>query len=167
MSWPEVLQTGLNLVGSKAIADSARATGTAAFDRGVEQKMRDDMSAGQVVALGKNAAAEEIRQAKIVASRAVAVAAAGGYSQDIDYIIADIDGEGAYRAGVALYEAETQAEQLRFAGNQALQQGRDIREQQRGVARAAGISAFTNSLSAFSKFSKPAAKVSPNIHKGE
>jgi len=93
--------------------------------RSLEQKVYNDIAAGQRVAVGQRRSHEELRQSKLKASRAVAVAAAGGASGDIDHLIADIEGEGIYRASIATFEAETEAERLRFEGEQGLKTGRD------------------------------------------
>lgn len=129
--------------GDKAV-DSYKDAARRAFMRGIQQEERYDRTAKQVVAAGQMAAMEEKRQAEILASRAVAVAAAGGAAQDIDYIIADITGEGAYRASLALYESESEAERLRFEGDQARIAGADQSREYRARARSARIDSITN-----------------------
>jgi hypothetical protein len=99
--------------------------GSAAKRRGAAQKILYDIAAGQTVAAGQRAALEERRQSKLMASRALAIAAAGGAAQDVDNLIADINGEGVYRANVAMYEAETEAEKLKFEGMLAEQTGKE------------------------------------------
>lgn len=76
-------------------------------------------AAQQSVAAAQRQALEETRQAKLKASRAVAVAAAGGGSVDdptVINLLEDIEQEGVYRAGVAMYEGESLAKQQRFQG---------------------------------------------------
>jgi len=99
--------------------------GREAYSRGLSQKAINEVAAGQAVAAGQRVAIEERRQAELTASRAVAVAAAGGAADDIDSLIADIDKEGEYRANVALYEAETEAERIKFQGELAARVGKD------------------------------------------
>jgi len=89
------------------------------------QEEFDKIAAGQRVAIGQHEAAEYKRQAELMASRAIAVAAAGGASQDITNLVADIKGEGVYAASLAMHEAETEAEKIKFYGAQAAQTGRD------------------------------------------
>jgi len=75
--------------------------------------------AKQVVASAQRQALNEKKNAELIASRAIAVAAAGGGGADditVTNIVADIDAEGAYRAAVAMYEAETEAANLRYQG---------------------------------------------------
>jgi hypothetical protein len=70
-----------------------------------------------VVAASQRQAAEERRQADLVASRALAVAAAsgGGVSDPtVVNIIARTRGEGVYRANVALYEGAERARSMRI-----------------------------------------------------
>lgn len=98
--------------------------GSLAAARGDIQKTLSDFSAEQAIAIGQRKSFESKRQAKLIASRAIAVAAAGGAAQDIDNLIADIEGEGAYRASLAMYEAETQAESIKLKGLMAEQMGR-------------------------------------------
>lgn len=85
------------------------------------RKKYADKAAQDTVAAGQRAALEERRNAEILASRAIAVAAAGGRSgdQSMNKIVADINGEGAYRAAVAMYDAEEQAKKLKFEGAMA------------------------------------------------
>lgn len=102
--------------------------GRAARNRGKRQKFLNELAAGQVIAVGQRKALEEKRQAKLMASRALAISAAGGAAQDMDNIIADIHGEGVYRANVAMYEAETEAENLRLEGLMAEETGKELEE---------------------------------------
>ena len=72
---------------------------------------------GRVVAISQRQAAEERRQGRLAASRALAVAAAsgGGVSDPtIIDLIARTEGEAYYRANVALYEGEAEERRLRF-----------------------------------------------------
>ena len=108
--------------------------------RGKEVRLYKEIAAGQVVAVGQRRALEEKRQAKLLASRAVAVAAAGGASQDIDHLLADIEGEGFYRASIAMYEAESESERLKFEGLQAEKYG----VEQASATRTKGIATALN-----------------------
>lgn len=84
-----------------------------------------DQAAQQTLASGQRAMLEERRNAELMASRAIAVAAAGGRSgdQSAQKIVTDIRGEGAYRAAVAMYDAEEQAKKLKFEGAMAAYSG--------------------------------------------
>jgi hypothetical protein len=127
----------LSYFGSRKSAKGLEETGEAARERGRKQRAQYYVTAKNVMASGQQAMFEDKRQAELVASRAVAVAAAGGYIQDIDHLIADIYGEGAYRASLAMREAEMEAESLRFAGDQAEEYGADQYDLYKGRAKAA------------------------------
>ncbi len=76
-----------------------------------------EVNAGQSIAASQRQAMELRRQTKLVESRAIAVAAAGGGGASdptIIGLISKIHGEGAYRAGVALYQGEDAARSLRM-----------------------------------------------------
>lgn len=78
-----------------------------------------ERQAGIVVAASQRTAAEELRQSDLVASRALAVAAAsgGGVSDPtVVDILARTRGEGVYRANVALYEGEERSRAIRLSG---------------------------------------------------
>lgn len=120
---------GLTLVGGAKAAKGYKKTGKAAKRRGQEQQVYNEIAATQAIAVGQIAAFEEERQARLVASRAVAVAAAGGSVMDITNLLADIEGEGAYRASIAMFEAENEANRLKFEGEQAAKYGVELGEQ--------------------------------------
>ncbi len=107
-----------------SVAGQAKA-GERSLVRGKTQKALNEVAAGQVIAIGQRSALEEKRRTEIIASRALAVASAGGAAQDIDRLIADISGEGLYRANLAMYEAETESERLKYEGVLAEQIGQD------------------------------------------
>lgn len=72
---------------------------------------RTDDNAGLVRAMSQRDAMEQRRQARLLNSRALAVAAASGGGADDPTVVnqmAAIDGEGEYRALSSLYEGETQ-----------------------------------------------------------
>jgi hypothetical protein len=141
------VSAGLSYLGSRKAAKGFEDTGEAARERGRKQRAQYYVTAKNVMASGQQAMFEDKRQAELVASRAVAVAAAGGYIQDIDHLIADIYGEGAYRASLAMREAEMEAESLRFAGDQAEQYGADQYDLYKGRAKAAKIQGVTGLIS--------------------
>ena len=113
------------VTGTVLSAGAELKAGRSAAARGRTQKVMNEVAATQVVAVGQRKALEEKRQAEIMASRAVAVAAAGGSPDDIDNLIADISSEGVYRANVAMYEAETESENLKYQGLMAEQIGKE------------------------------------------
>lgn len=75
-----------------------------------------ERKAKEVVAAGQRDMLEERKRKELVASRAQAVAAAGGGDASdpaIMNLIADIEAEGVYREQVALYNAEAEAQSMR------------------------------------------------------
>lgn len=109
-----------------------------------------EQQAGVAIAISQRTAAEQRRQANLVASRALAVASASGAGVSdptMVKILSDVRGEGVYRASVALYEGEARARQLRLdaaagrVGGLEAQIAGLTREQGAGIAgvgRAAG-----------------------------
>ena len=122
--------------GSRKSAKAYRRMGDMYAQQGEEQLSYNQIAAQQTEARGQMSAMEETRLAEMTASRAVAVAAAGGHVQDIIPLLADIDGEGMYRASVAMFESETEAERLRFEGEQARKYGYMQRDYYRDLAKA-------------------------------
>lgn len=74
-----------------------------------------EQEAGTAIAIAQRQKAEEARTARLVASRALAVAAASGAGASdstVVNLIAGIKGEGAYRGAVAMYEGEERSRKL-------------------------------------------------------
>lgn len=74
-----------------------------------------EVNAGQERAASQRSAMEERRQGRLASSRALALAAASGAGADDPTVvnaIADIEGEGEYRALTALYEGNTAGDDL-------------------------------------------------------
>lgn len=100
--------------------DMARASRVAADRAAVASQFQADqarVNAGQAFAASQRDAAEQRRQATLLQSRALALAAAsGGGATDptVVNVLGRIAGEGAYRAAVSLYRGEEQARALRM-----------------------------------------------------
>lgn len=111
-----------------------------------QARQYDDM-AGNTRATSQRSAREERRQARLASSRGLAVAAAsGGGASDptVVNMMADLEGEGEYRALSAMYEGETQARQY-----EAEAQAR--RKEAKNVKRAGLIKGMSTILSGASK----------------
>lgn len=146
-----ILQLGGGLMagfGAKSAGESER--------RALQfQAAQLEQNAGQAIAASQRRSAEERRRAALVASRALAVAAAGGGSASdttVQNIIANLDGEGAYRSMVALYEGEEKSRQLmlaaagkRYEGDLAAKGGT-----QKGIAY--GLAGFGSAASSAASF---------------
>jgi len=137
-----VFSAATSFLGSSKSSKAAKRAAARSLARGKEQNTYNKMAAKTVEVSGQISAMEQRRQAKLVASRAVAVAAAGGHVDDISNLLADIDGEGAYRASVALYEAGSEAERLRHEGRIAEQYGVDQAQAYRSKAKATTLSGY-------------------------
>lgn len=99
-------------------------------------------NAGQAVAAAQRAALDEGRKARLVASRAVALAAASGAgASDVSVVnlVGRIKGEGAYNAQVHMYQGEEQARQMRMAAKAKQYQG--LTAEEAGGLNAADIRA--------------------------
>lgn len=104
-------------MGNQKSADAAEATGQRQATAAQYQAAQLEQNAGQAIASSQIAGAEQQRQARLLTSRALAVAAAsGGGATDrtITDVISNIAGEGAYRSAVALYQGEEKARMLRM-----------------------------------------------------
>ncbi len=138
----QVASTVLSFVGGLGRSSAQKRAAREAKAKGAEQNTYNKMAAKTVEVSGQLKSFDVKRQATLMASRAVAVAAAGGYSDDITNLIADIDGEGNYRASVALYEAGSEAERLRHEGEMAEKYGIQQASAYRSQASATTLSAF-------------------------
>jgi len=117
------------------------------------------VNAGQAVAASQRDAAEQARQGRLLQSRALALAAAGGGGASdptIVNIMGSIAGEGAYRSMVSLYKGEEQARALRMEAAArdydaaAAREGGALREQAYKSAARTGI--LRAGLSLFEKY---------------
>lgn len=160
MGWVAALAIGASLV-AKTIGGIKKAKGESAESvSAANQRMREgqaeaeiqagiaaakefeadqlEYQAGQEIASSQRAALEERRKARILESRAIAVAAASGGAVDdptIQDILADIQEQGEYRALTVLFEGKTrsfglelQAEAREFEAKQARRAGEIARE---------------------------------------
>lgn len=112
-----IVGTLFQTFGSIQQGRAAAATGRQSMET-AEFNAREALRQGnRVVAISQRRATEERRQGKLAASRALAVAAASGAGVSdptIIDLIARTEGEGIYRANVALYEGEAESRRLRF-----------------------------------------------------
>lgn len=125
--------------GIYASGKAARTAGDIARQNAEFEALQAEELAGQAVATSQRAAEEERRQARLAASRSLAVAAAsgGGVSDPtVVNLIASAHGEGAYRAGVAMYEGETKARKLRMEA--IINRGAGAEAQAVGIGREEG-----------------------------
>lgn len=115
----------LMVAGGVITAGGTLAQGSAAKRAAQFEATQLDRSATAARATASRAASEETRRSRLIQSRAQAVGAASGGGVPYDQI-ADIAGEGEYRALMTLFEGEeeakgreTQADAARFSGKSA------------------------------------------------
>lgn len=109
--------------------------------------------AGQAIGASHRAAYEERRAAALLASKALANAAASGAGAsdpDVTGLLADIQAEGSYRSALALYEGENEAYNRKLAAQARRIGGSSAAAatiaEGRGVASAARTNAFSTIL---------------------
>jgi hypothetical protein len=68
---------------------------------------------------------------------------------DITNLLADIEGEGAYRASIAMFEAETESNRLKFEGAQAAKYGAELQDQYEDKADAVKLQSLGQMFSFF------------------
>ena len=135
-----------------AVAGSALSAGSTILGANSEAKQlrseaeQIDIQAGKERASSQRAAIEERRQAKKVSSRALALAAAsGGGASDPSVInnIAEIEGEGEYRALTALYNGEEAARGQEFEADNRRKEAKNVKKA--ALVKAAGTIISTGS----------------------
>ena len=147
------------VAGGMAAADAAETQAKRQKEQLDFQAAQQDQAAGQAIAASQRDAFIQRREATLVKSRALALAgASGGGVTDptVVNLIGDIAGQGAYRAGVALYQGEEKARQLRmgatadrYSGEVALDTGAN----KASAYRIQGISqAFGSASSLYGKY---------------
>ena len=123
----------LQAVGMGLDAISAYRGGKAARNEAYGQAAELEVNAGQEKAYAQRRAIEKRREARLVQSRALALAAAGGSADDpsVVRIVGDIAGRGEYEAMLELFDGNVaardmiaQAKALRAGGKEAYRAGR-------------------------------------------
>lgn len=128
-----------SVAGSAAQAKAARKSGRLGQEQKEYEAKQYEKQAIQSVASSQREMLDERRKKELVISRAQALAAFGGggvSDPTVQNIIADIDGEGAYREAVALYQGESEAAKLTEAANLSRREGAIIRKGGKDLARA-------------------------------
>jgi len=112
--------------GAKQAGAAAKTNAEAQANAAEFQAKQLEQQAGQSMATGQRQSMEQLRQAKLVQSRAIALAAASGAGASdptVVRLMGQIGAEGAYRAGVAMYQGEEQARQMRLKAAGARYEG--------------------------------------------
>lgn len=118
-----------------------------------------DIKAGQERASAQRLAIEQRRQAELLSSRALAVAAASGAGVDdptVLNIMANIAGEGEYRALTALYEGEEEARGLELNADARRREAKNTKKAAKfsalGTIIGAGSDAYGGATSMKAKY---------------
>lgn len=128
MAGSTLLHAGGTIAGANAQAGQLRS-----------EASQFDALAGQDRASSQRTGAEQRRQARLLQSRALAVAAAsGGGASDptVINILSRLEGEGEYRALTALYEAEEAARSKELQANARRKEAKNVKRA--GLVGAAG-----------------------------
>lgn len=132
-----------------AVAGSALAAGGTILGANAEAKqlkgeaIQLEAQAGSTRATSQRQAMDERRQARLASSRALALSAASGGASDptVVNILANLEGEGEYRALTALYNGEEEARGLEFEAT-------NRRKESKNTKRAGYIGAASTMLKA-------------------
>jgi len=144
---------------AKAASQQADQQAEAAKKAAEYSAVQHEYIAGQTRATSQREAAIQRHGAKLLASRALAVAAASGAGATdptVTNIIGDIIGEGAYRAALAMYEGEEEAKQHEFNAETARATGiytaAARNAESASISRASNLSMFGTLLSGGASF---------------
>lgn len=140
LGWMMGAGSFLQAFGTYEQGQAAKAQGELAKQNADMMAEEADQEAGLAIGISQRQAIEDKRQAQLVASRSLAVAAAsgGGVSDPtVVNVISNAKGEGAYRANLDLYEGEAKARRLKM---QAIV-GRSTGEQEAAAGKNRAIGA--------------------------
>lgn len=147
--------------GSAMQANAAREAGKAGQEAKEYEADRYEEQAIASVASAQREMLNERRKKELIVSRAQALAAFGGGGVNdptVQNIIGDLDGEGAYREAVSLYQGEEEARKLNLAAGLSRLEGANIRKGGEAQSRAYAIqgiaSAASSASSLYSKYNQ-------------
>lgn len=151
--------TLMQFSGQRQQAKAAEVQGQQAVQSAEYTAVQQEQNATQEIAAAQRQAHEEKRRAKLIASRALAIAgASGGSASDptVVNMLADLEGEGAYRASVAIYEGEERARQMRQGAATSRYEGQigmqDAQSRSRAYKTMATGSLISGASSLYSKY---------------
>ena len=145
--------TGLKVYGGLRAGTLARAQKEREAMAQENEALQLDQNAKTAVAAGQRKALDQKRQTDLIASRALAYAAAGGggaSDRSVVNIISDLKGEGSYRAMIAMYEGEDQAQKLKYQAVLTRSGAENLRTSGRELERASRIKAVGDIVGAAS-----------------
>lgn len=161
MAWPMIaalaLQVGGSLISAKGQKDAGKAANKQAQQAAQNEAVaaefearQADYLAGQAKAVAQREAHEQRKSAGLLASRALALAAAGGGGASdpgVVDIINNIYSEGAYRSALAMYEGEEEARSLGISAQSRRLSGKSFGDARRAEGKSAVKAANTNMFS--------------------
>ena len=121
------MMTFLPVVGTVLQVAGSVAGGINAKSAADSQAAQLDAAANTAQASSQRAASEQRRQARLGVSRALAVAGGGAGDIGVQNLMADITGEGEYRALSALFEGNERATGMRDQANLKRWEGKQAR----------------------------------------
>lgn len=139
--------TLMQYAGTMQQAKAADREGLNAVNMANYRAQQMEQNAGQAQAASQKEAAEERRKAALLASRGLAVAGAsgGGVSDPtVLGLIADIEGEGAFRSAMQIYQGEDRAREFKQGALSARAEGDAAYASAKAKSRALKTSAFAN-----------------------
>lgn len=131
--------TILGAAGGVRSAKASRKQGRQALLIAQQQATDLERQAIETKAIAQRQAIDQREQGELLISRAQALAAASGGSatdQTVLDVIADIDGEAAYRAAMSMYEGERDAQTLRTEAGYVRQGGIIAKQESNARAKA-------------------------------
>ena len=156
-----VIGLGVSLYGSSRSASAAKKAGKEGQRAKEFEAMQLERQANASLGSAQRTMLAERRRKELVISRAQALAAFGGGSVSdptVQNIISDLEGEGAYREAIALYQGEDESRKLNESAYLSRKEGAVIRRGGRETARAyqaQGIStALQGASSLYTKYSQ-------------
>lgn len=134
----------IGLVGAGVTARSAYVQGKIAEQQSQAEAALLRQKEKEAVAAAQRQALDVERKTKLIASRALALSAAGGTAGSIsdEDTIADIYGEGAYRKSLAIYEGTATAYNLEEQAKAREYEGYKAKQAARGKMLSSALSAF-------------------------
>lgn len=158
--------TAMQVAGNMSAAAAARSQAQSQQNMYNYQAAIAKQNAGQQQAAAQRKALDQTRQANLIASRAIAMAGAGGggvTDPTVINLVSDIQGEGMLRHNTAIYQGEEAARQSmmqatsdEWSGNSAIQTGSN---RAKAYETAAAGAAFTGAGSLYGRFGGGGPKV--------
>lgn len=170
MGWLSLAGSFIETMGLREQGKMARIAGERQRANAEFDAWQLEEQAGEELAVSQRMAIEERRQAELAASRALAVAAtsgAGVSDPSVVRLLARTQGEGAYRANVALYQGESRARQARLNAAQARITGAEALEEGHARDQAYGYAgmgrAARGALSLYARYGQHGPGTTPRI----